>query len=144
MPTKISAMTTAGTIEGTELVPIVQSSANKKTTVEALMRKPVYEIDLSAGNFSINDNQYGLFYVTTGTTVLAPNEILLPDPATNEGLEIMIFNYDQTNDATFGGSNLPYIESSTSLGDKYNEVPTKQSVLLVAINGYWNACSFKI
>lgn len=138
---KISELTSATSVAGTEVLPIVQSSTTKKVTAESLVRKPVFEIDLTSSDYNITS--YGLYYITHGTDGDNPYYIILPDPSANEGMEIKLFNYDQSLSAVFGGDYLPLLESSTSSGDKYTGVPAAQSVLLVAINGYWNACGYK-
>ena len=139
---KISELTSATSVIGTEVLPIVQSSTTKKVTAESLVRKPVFEIDLTSADYNISS--YGLYFITHGTDGDDPYYIILPDPSANEGMEIMIFNYDQTNNATFSGSYIPYLESSTSVADKFNYLLVKSSVLLVAINGYWNACNYRL
>ena len=138
---KITQLSTATTIQGSEPLPIVQAGETKKVSAQSLVTKPIFEIDLSGADFTVSG--YGIYYITAGSTGLSPYAINLPDPTTVPGIELLFFNYDQTNDALFGGSYLPYLEASTSAGDKYNEVPFKQAVKIVSINGYWSALSYK-
>jgi hypothetical protein len=142
MSIKISALTSAATIQGVEELPVVQSTETKKTTVEALLTKPLIEIDLSGADFPVST--YGIYYITTGSSGLTPNTIMLPDPTTMPGAELLFFNYDQTNGADFAGSYQPLLEASTSSGDKYVSIPLKQAVKVVSVNGYWSALSYKL
>ena len=139
---KISELTSATSILGTEEIPLVQSTTTKKVTPELLTRKPVFEIDLTSADYNVT--QYGIYKITTGSVGLTPNSIMLPNPAELEGMELLFFNYDQTNGADFSGDYQPLLEASTSYSDKYTTIPTKQSVLIVSVNGYWSACSFKL
>jgi hypothetical protein len=141
MSIKISELDSATTIQGIEELPVVQSAATKKATVSDVVRKPVIQWDLEVDNLTITS--YGFYYITKGTNVGDPYGIILPDPSANAGMEITIFNYDQTTNAEFGGTYLPINESSSNPADKYNYVPARQTVLLVAINGYWSANSYK-
>jgi hypothetical protein len=60
--TKISAMPSAATLTGAELVPLVQSGANVKATLSALRA-----LDAAYGAFSSTDDQTGS--ITTGTVM---------------------------------------------------------------------------
>lgn len=142
MATKISQLDFGQVIAGSEVLPMVQSSNTKKVTAESLNTKPIFEIDLTSADFNIT--QYGIYYITAGSTGLTPYLINLPNPTTMPGTELILLNYDQTNDALFGGSYVPYLEASTSAGDKYNEVPFKQAVKIISINGYWAALNYKL
>lgn len=137
---KISEYPSATSVVGTEVLPIVQSSSTKKVTIETLIRKPIFEIDLTSADYTID--QYGLYYITTGSTGLTPYTIILPDPALNDGMELMFFNYDQIDTAQFDSTYQPYLNASTDAGDKYTEIPSAKVVLIVSINGYWSACRF--
>jgi len=138
---KISALSSATTIQGTEQLPLVQSSETKKATVESLVTMPIFEIDLTSSNYTIN--QYGLYYITVGSTLLNPYDIVLPDPTTMPGAQLTFFNYDDTNDAFFNAAYQPYIEAGTTGADKYTGVPPKQAVLVISINGYWSALNYR-
>jgi hypothetical protein len=142
MAIKISELTSATTIQGTEELPIVQASETKKVTAESLTKKPLFEIDLTSANYPIS--QSGIYYISVGSSGLTPNEIVLPDPTTMPGTELIFFNYDQTNNASFESSYQPYLEASTSGADKYTEVIAKQAVKVISVNGYWSALNYKL
>lgn len=138
---KISELTSAATIAGTEELPIVQSATTKKVTAESLNRKPVFEISLSESNYNIT--QYGIYYITFGTRVTGDRwQIILPDPSANAGMEILIINFDTTLAASFGGSYTPIVEGDIAT-DKL-EAKKLESTLLIAINGVWSANDYKI
>jgi hypothetical protein len=139
---KISELTSAATIAGTEQLPVVQSSTTKKVTAESLVTMPIAEIDLGAADYTIT--KYGLYYITEGSSGLTPYQIILPDPTTMPGTQLTFFNYDDTNDAFFEATYQPYLEASTDGADKYTGVPPKQAVLVISINGYWSALSYKL
>jgi hypothetical protein len=142
MGIKISQLSVASTINGAEYLPLDQSATTKKTTIEDFLKKPIFgPIDLSISDYVISS--YGLYYVTTGSTEFSPYGIILPDPSVNEGMEVMIFNYDQTLTAFFGGSYIPYRECSNSYAEQLGSIAPQRTVLLIAVNGYWNACTFK-
>lgn len=138
---KISVLASATTIAGTEELPVVQAGETKKVSAESLLTFPIAEIDLSAANYPIS--KYGIYYITTGSSGLTPYEIVLPDPTTMPGTQLLFFNYDDTNDAFFEATYQPYSEAGTTGTDKYTGVPPKQAVLVVSVNGYWSALSFK-
>jgi hypothetical protein len=138
---KISELTSAATIAGTETIPVVQSATTKKVTAESLLKMPIAEIDLGAADYTIT--KYGLYYITEGSSGLNPNVIILPNPTTMPGTQLIFFNYDTTNDAYFQDTYQPYLEASTSGADKYTGVPPKQAVLVISINGYWSALNFR-
>jgi hypothetical protein len=138
---KISELTSAATIAGTETIPVVQSATTKKVTAESLLKMPIAEIDLGAADYTIT--KYGLYYITEGSSGITPNQIILPDPTTMPGTQLIFFNYDTTNTAQFEATYQPYLEAGTTGGDKYIEIPTKQAVLIISINGYWSALNFR-
>ncbi len=138
---KISELTSAATIAGPEELPIVQSTTTKKVTAESLVTMPIFEIDLSTDNYTIS--QYGLYYITTGSSGLDPKQIVLPDPTTMPGTQLTFFNYDDTRTAQFDATYQPYTEAGTTGTDKYIEIPVKQAVLVISINGYWSALSYR-
>ena len=142
MSIKISALTSAATLAGTEVLPVVQSATTKKATVQALNTKPIFAINLTSANYTIS--QYGIYYITVGSSGLTPNEIVLPNPTTMPGAELLFFNYDQVDSAQFDSTYQPYLEASTSAGDKYVAVPGGQAVKIVSVNGYWSALSYKL
>jgi hypothetical protein len=138
---KISELTSAATIAGTETIPVVQSATTKKVTAESLNRKPVFEISLEASNYTIT--QYGIYYVTFGTRVIGDRwQIILPNPSANAGMELLIINFDTTLAASFGGSYIPIVEGDITTGKI--DVKKIESTLLVAINGVWSANDYKI
>lgn len=138
---KISELTSAATIAGTETIPVVQSATTKKVTAESLNRKPVFEISLESSNYTIT--QYGIYYVTFGTRVTGDRwQIILPDPSANAGMELLIINFDTTLAASFGGSYIPIVEGDITTGKI--DVKKIESTLLVAINGVWSANDYKI
>jgi hypothetical protein len=141
MSVKISALPSGDALDGTELIPIVQTGATVKVTAEQLNTKPIIEINLTL--FDYNVTKSGIYFITVGSSGLTPNSIMLPNPTTMPGAELLFFNYDQTNGADFAGDYQPLTEASTSAGDKYVTIPTKQTVLVVSVNGYWSACSFR-
>lgn len=138
---KISELTSAATIVGTEELPIVQSTTTKKVTAESLLTFPIDEIDLSAADYTIS--KYGIYYITAGSSGLTPYQIILPDPTTMPGTQLLFFNYDDTNDAFFEATYQPYNEAGTTGADKYTGIPPKNAVLVVSVNGYWSALSFR-
>jgi hypothetical protein len=82
---KISAMPTAATLTGTELVPLVQSGANVKATLDSLRN-----FDNAYGAFSSNVDQTGSISVGTvmtfsavdvadGVTVASSSRITVPN-----------------------------------------------------------------
>lgn len=139
---KITQLGTATTIQGSEPLPIVQAGETKKVSAQSLTTKPLFEIDLTSSNYPIS--QYGIYYITVGSSGLTPYEIVLPDPATVPGMELMFFNYDDTNDAFFEATYQPFIEAGTTGADKYTGVPPKQAVLVISVNGYWSALNYKL
>lgn len=139
---KISELTSAATIAGTEELPIVQTSETKKVTAESLNTKPLFEIDLTSADYTIS--QYGIYYITTGTSGITPYQIILPDPTTMPGTELLFFNYDQVDAAQFESTYQPLLEASTSGADKYVSVGAKQAVRVVSVNGYWSALNYKL
>lgn len=142
MSVKISALPSGDALDGTELIPIVQGGATVKVTAEALNTRALTQIDLTSFDYNVTKN--GIYFITVGSSGLTPNSIMLPDPATMPGAELLFFNYDQTNGADFAGDFQPLLEASTSSSDKYTTIPTKQTVFVVSVNGYWSACSFRV
>ena len=138
---KISELTSAATIVGTEELPIVQSTTTKKVTAESLLTFPIAEIDLSAADYTIT--KYGIYYITAGSSGLTPYQIILPDPTTMPGTQLLFFNYDTGATAQFNATYQPYSEAGTDGADKYIEIPIKNAVLVISVNGYWSALSFK-
>lgn len=142
MATKISQLDFGQVIAGTEVLPMVQSSVTKKVTAESLNTKPIFEIDLTSADFNIT--QYGIYYITAGSSGITPYQIVLPDPTTMHGTELLFFNYDQADAAEFEATYQPYLEASTSGADKYVSLAAKQAVKVVSINGYWSALNYKL
>lgn len=138
---KITQLGTATTIQGSEPLPIVQAGETKKVSAQSLVTKPIFEIDLSSANYPIT--QYGIYYITVGSTGGSPYEIELPDPTTVPGMELLFFNYDQTNFALIESTYQPLIEASTNPADKVTRINAAQATLLIAINGYWSALDYK-
>ena len=138
---KISELTSAATIVGTEQLAIVQSTTTKKVTAESLLKMPIAAIDLGAADYTIT--KYGIYYITEGSSGITPNSIILPDPTTMPGTQLLFFNYDDTNTAQFEATYQPYNEAGTDGADKYIEIPIKNAVLVVSVNGYWSALSFR-
>jgi hypothetical protein len=141
MSIKISALTNATVIQGDEELPLVQSTETKKATVESMLTYPIFEIDLSGADFPIS--QYGFYYITTGSSGLSPYTIILPDPTTVPGMELVFFNYDQIDGADFESTYQPYLEASTDGADKYPTIAAKSAVKIISINGYWSALNYK-
>jgi hypothetical protein len=139
---KISELTSVTSISGSELLPIVQSSETKKVTAEFLNTKPIFEIDLTSADYTVS--QYGIYYITVGSSGITPYLIVLPDPTTMPGTELLFFNYDQADAAEFESTYQPYLEASTSGADKYVSVGAKQAVRVVSVNGYWSALNYKL
>jgi len=142
MGIKISELDFGQVIAGSEVLPMVQSSETKKVTAEFLNTKPVFEIDLTSADYPIT--QYGIYYITVGTSLLEPHGIVLPNPSEFIGTELLFFNYDQELNAGFAGDYMPLIEASTSTSDKYEIIINKQAVKIVSINGYWAALNYKL
>lgn len=142
MAIKISELTAATSIAGTEVLPIVQSATTKKVTAEFLNTKPVFEINLTSADYNVT--QYGIYYITAGTDIGDPHGIILPNPSEFIGTELLFFNYDQALSAGFSGDYIPYLEASTSTGDKYDTIINRQAVKIVSINGYWAALNYKL
>jgi hypothetical protein len=142
MSVKISALPGGDVLDGTELIPIVQGGATVKVTAEQLNTRQLTQIDLTS--FDYNVTKSGIYFITVGSSGLSPNSIMLSNPTTMPGAELLFFNYDQTNGADFAGDYQPLLEASTSSGDKYVSIPSKQAVKVVSVNGYWSALSYKL
>ncbi len=72
---KISALTSAGTLDGTELIPVVQGGVTKQTAASNLTHNPV----IAYGEFNLNDVASNVLTWTTGCTAenTAPEAVVV-------------------------------------------------------------------
>jgi hypothetical protein len=106
--TKISAMTTAGTLDGTELLPLVQNSANKQATLDTIA--------------AFAQGDYGAFQdFTTQTAALANTGYAIKFGTTDFSKNITIASNSRITCANAGLYNLQWSgqfnNSSGSLHD---------------------------
>jgi hypothetical protein len=125
---KISAMTAASALAGTETVPVLQSSANRRTTAQAIgnlgvLKPPVGSLTDGA-SIAVNAAATSVFRVT-----LAGNRVLENPTGLTDGQRITFFikqdgvggrtlSFDTGGIYTFPGASYPILSTDPAAVDK--------------------------
>jgi hypothetical protein len=107
MSIKISALTPAGSVSGSEEFPIVQDGETVKATIYGASRVPTAVYDNSAGDILLNN--WGLWDSNNACTTL--NAISLDDPADYPG-KVLYLRNTISGDIPFATGSLVDVDGS--------------------------------